>query len=122
MAEAISRGNRVSGPKVEFHFNAGPPSATGVEALSTPRQKRLAQALAQVTAGQLRLKLRGEAGYKPDTSGQHHRLAFCRSIGGVVLELAFISNPDDMKAYLAGEASLVPLLADVLQAFAKITK
>jgi N-acetylmuramoyl-L-alanine amidase len=31
---------------IEFHFNAGPPTATGVEVLSKPKHKALAQSIA----------------------------------------------------------------------------
>lgn len=98
---------------VEIHFNAGPVTATGVEALALPGMKKISQALAQATASALRLKLRGEGGWKPDTAGQHHRLAFCRS-GGVILEVAFISSPSDMTAYKNGFTALVEKLASTL--------
>src|SRR5688572_18878570 len=41
LSTAITLSKKVSGPKVEFHFNSGPPKAKGVEALSTPGNKPL---------------------------------------------------------------------------------
>jgi N-acetylmuramoyl-L-alanine amidase len=96
-ALVLARGN--PGRAVEIHFNAGPPTAAGVEALSHPAHKRLAQAIAQAVAGVLRSKLRGEQGWKPANSGRHHRLAFCDA-GGVILETIFLSNPKELAVYL----------------------
>jgi len=103
---------------VEFHFNAGPVNkATGVEALSLPAYKPLAQALAQATSNETGLFARGDRGWKPDTAGQHHRLAFCRA-GGVILEICFISNNQDLQTYLANQFRVARALAGVLERFA----
>lgn len=83
---------------IEFHFNAGPKKATGVEVLSKPSKKRLAQRIAKAIGAATGLRIRGEQGWKSDTSGQHHRLAFC-SAGGLIVEVCFISNRSDMDAY-----------------------
>lgn len=83
---------------VEFHLNAGPKTATGVEVLSKPGRKKLAQRIAKAVGAATGLRLRGEQGWKADTSGQHHRLAFC-SAGGLIVEVCFISNRSDMAAY-----------------------
>lgn len=98
---------------VEIHFNAGPVKATGVEALSLPGLRATAQRVAKATADALELPLRGDQGWKPDTAGQHHRLAFCRS-GGVILEVAFISNSSDMNAYQRQFVALADGLATTL--------
>lgn len=83
---------------VEFHFNAGPASATGIEVLAKKGKKALAQRIAKAVGAATGLRLRGEQGWKADDSGQHHRLAFC-SAGGLIVEVCFISNAKDMRAY-----------------------
>lgn len=99
---------------VEFHFNAGPPKATGIEVLSKPNKKQLAQELALAINEALGLPLRGgELGWKSDSSGQHHRLGFCQA-GGLIVEVCFISNASDMAAYKNGFEQMVSNLAEVL--------
>lgn len=104
---------------VEIHFNAGPPTATGVEVLALETLKAPAQAIARATATALGLKLRGgDGGWKPDTAGQHHRLAFCRA-GGMILEVCFLSNPADMAAFAAKRTALIEALATTLSELSK---
>lgn len=83
---------------VEFHFNAGPKSATGIEVLSKKNRKVLGQRIAKAIGAATGLRIRGEQGWKSDSSGQHHRLAFCEA-GGLIVEVCFISNRSDMLAY-----------------------
>lgn len=100
---------------VEIHFNAGPATASGVEALSRTQEKALAQKLAQGCAAATRAHLRGEMGWKDQAGGgQHHRLGFCADAHGVVLEVAFISNPAEMGKYLANESQVAQAIASVL--------
>lgn len=103
---------------VEIHFNAGPATATGVEALAMPGLAGAARRIAQVTAQTLGLILRGDGGWKPDNAGQHHRLAYCRA-GGIILEICFISSRQDMDAFAAGQVALTEALAFVLSELSK---
>lgn len=100
---------------IELHFNAGTRTATGVEVLAKWSRKRLAQQIAQAIKAATGLKLRGDAGYKSDTSGQHHRLAFCEK-GGLIVEVAFISNAWDMDRYKRNFDAVAQGIADVLAA------
>lgn len=82
---------------VEFHCNASAnPAATGVESLSSDANKRLGSALCQAIADTIGIKDRGAKG---ESAGQHSRLGFVQA-GGVILELFFISNPQDLRRYL----------------------
>jgi N-acetylmuramoyl-L-alanine amidase len=99
---------------VELHFNAGPSTAQGVEVLSLPSDKSLSQDLAQTIAFLTKSPVRGEGGWKSDSSGQHHRLGFCREGGGVVVEVAFISNNNEMKRYLDREGDIADAIARAL--------
>jgi N-acetylmuramoyl-L-alanine amidase len=100
---------------VEIHFNGGVPKATGIEVLAKPKHKDLAQKLAGAVHAATGLVLRGDKGYKPDDSGQHHRLAFCEA-GGLILEVCFLTNSSDMAAYVAHFEDIAQGVADVLAA------
>lgn len=87
-----ARKHRVS---VEFHCNAGPPSATGVEVLCAPKDQVIAEEICEAIADSLHIRNRG---VKPENAGQHHRLAFVQA-GGMIVELFFLSNKTDLLAY-----------------------
>lgn len=98
---------------VEFHCNAGPASARGVEALSQPKDKALSQALCAAVNDVLGIPLRGEAGWKPENSGQHTRLGYV-SAGGIILELFFISNNAELALWDAKKWLVAKAVAEVL--------
>lgn len=102
---------------VEFHFNAAAPAVRGVEVLCKDKHKRFAQDLALAISSVTGSPLRGVAGWKLDSSGQHHRLGFCDAQGGIV-EVEFLSNPDAMANYLAKESDVAQSLAKVLSNYA----
>lgn len=82
---------------VEFHCNASSnPTATGVETLSARKDKFYGAVLCQTISNVLGIRNRGA---KDEASGQHSRLAFVQA-GGIILELFFISNPTELRAYL----------------------
>ena len=101
---------------VEIHFNSNKNSgANGIEVLAKKNHKALAQKLAGAVERATKLKLRGDKGYAADDSGQHKRLGFCNA-GGLSLEVCFITNLDDMKAYQANSSKIATNLADILAA------
>lgn len=114
LSTAIRLANTVDGPRVEFHINSGSKEATGVEAFSLSGQRSLSRILASVTAVTLDLKLRGSAGWKSDTQGQHSRLAFCREAKGVVLEMFFLTNLLDCQHFFMHREQLIVELAETL--------
>lgn len=84
---------------LELHCNASVnPSAKGVEVLANPWHKSLAQRIAQSIANVIGTPVRGDKGYKPENAGQHSRLAYVQA-GGMVVELFFISNQDELDAW-----------------------
>lgn len=87
-----SRTHRVS---VEFHCNAGPATATGVEVLCAPKDNKIAAKICEAISSTLGIRNRG---VKPENAGQHHRLAFVQA-GGMIVELFFITNKKDLLAY-----------------------
>lgn len=98
---------------IEFHWNASVPAATGIEVLCKADKKDFAQRLAIAINQATGLKLRGENGWKSDKSGQHHRLAFCEA-GGLIVEVCFISNTSDMKAYQQGKTEVIKYLVNAI--------
>ena len=102
---------------VEFHCNAGPKTAKGVEALAQQKDKLISQKLCAAVSSIIGNPLRGEKGWKAENSGQHSRLAYV-SNGGIILELFFISNDEELsiwkqKKWLVGKAVAEVLMEHV---------
>ena len=95
---------------LEFHCNSGPATATGVEVLAASQDMGLAAKVSAAIAGALGIRNRGA---KPEGSGQHHRLAFVRA-GGMVVELFFLTNRGDLKAYYDRKWLAARAVANVL--------
>lgn len=97
---------------VELHCNAfSNPAATGVETLSHPDDMPLGAALCEAISDTLGIANRGA---KAEGSGQHSRLGFVSRGGGIIVELFFISNPDDVAAYYRRKTALAQAVARVL--------
>ena len=110
-AVKLIRGSDVA---IEFHTNAAASkAATGVEALSTPKNKRWCQVLSRAVADATGWKLRGEGGYKPDNAGQHSRLAYAQA-GGIVFEPFFISNDADLALFKATKWGICRAIATAI--------
>ena len=84
---------------IEFHLNAASETATGVETLSAPKDYAFCTKLCEVIANRLHIRNRGA---KPENSGQHSRLAFVQA-GGIICELFFLTNKDDLARYEASK-------------------
>lgn len=97
-------------PAIEFHCNAGPPTATGVETLSAAKDTALGNQICDAISSTLGIKSRGA---KLENSGQHHRLAFVQA-GGIIVELFFISSAKDLAAYDAKKWLVAKAVANVL--------
>lgn len=103
----------------EFHFNAGKPEATGVETLIEIDGDKLdiacAREFSAVTSSILGIPMRGNRGVKTEADTRHKRLALMKEDGIIVLvEVAFITNPNDMNAFDANFESLCQAYADII--------
>ncbi len=99
---------------VEFHCNASTnKTANGVEALSQPKDKIISQQLCSAVSSVMKNSLRGEKGWKAEDSGQHSRLAYV-SNGGIILELFFISNDDELAIWQQKKWLVAQAVAKVL--------
>ena len=100
---------------IEIHCNASTSSqAGGVEALAQPKDKAICQKLCSAISDVMSIPIRGNAGgWKDQSSGQHTRLAYV-SGGGIILELFFISNPEELAIYQSKKWLVARELADVI--------
>lgn len=101
---------------LEFHFDAGPPTATGSTSLTEVDADRLDKAFAKelvdTTSSILGIKNRG---VKTEADTRHKRLALMKEDGLVcLLELAFISNEDDLAKYNSRKKELARAIAQIL--------
>lgn len=101
---------------VELHCNAGPPTATGVEVISPPALKPVAQRIARVIATETGQKLRGQGGWIDQSQSQHPRLAFVQA-GGLIVEMVFISNNTDMQAFMQVQERVAQAIAGAMCAY-----
>jgi N-acetylmuramoyl-L-alanine amidase len=112
---------------LDLHWNAGPKTATGTEtlipAVNTDFERRLAHALSKAVSDRLKIPMRGRhsgfSGVKTEADSHHGRLGWMRLTGeNVLMEMCFISNPNDMKSYQENKAALAYDIAKVLFDFA----
>ncbi|WKD26603.1 N-acetylmuramoyl-L-alanine amidase [Halomonas sp. KG2] len=107
-AVRIAQGCDIS---IEFHTNGGGPGATGVETLSRAHNKPLGAQLCRVTADLLGIANRGA---KPEDAGYHERLAFVSGGGGLIFELFFLSNANDLYQFKQHYDEFVDAVAGVI--------
>lgn len=99
---------------IELHTNAAAnPAATGVEVIALPEQRFAAERLARAIAHTLGLRLRGQGGWIDQSMSARGRLGFV-SRGGMVVEVFFLSNPNDLAAYLARREAVADAIAEAL--------
>lgn len=120
LRHAVRAARDCDGVRVEFHLNAGGPTASGIEVLARSEHKALAQSLAAAVQWATKLPLRGDKGWKPESSGQHHRLAFISQAGGMICEVGFISNPRELQTLVDRFDALVKELAAWFEAQAQV--
>lgn len=102
---------------VELHCNAAANAqATGVEVIAPPALKVVAQRIARAIVAETGQKLRGELGWIDQSKSQHAKLAFVQA-GGLIVEMVFISNPTDLKAFLVAKERVAMTLAGAICAY-----
>ena len=96
---------------VELHTNAFMnPAAQGVEVISLPPRKEAARTIARSIAHALDIPVRGAGGWIDQSASARGRLGFVR-VGGLVVEVFFISNPTEMAKYRAREDIVADAIA-----------
>ncbi|MDF0605301.1 N-acetylmuramoyl-L-alanine amidase [Neisseriaceae bacterium TC5R-5] len=100
---------------VEFHCNAaGSQTAKGVESISLPPLKGLSQRLSAAIASVLGSPLRGDKGWIDQKQSARGSLAFVNA-GGVIVELFFLSNPQELAVYQAKKWLVAKAVAAVMK-------
>ncbi|WP_428663553.1 N-acetylmuramoyl-L-alanine amidase [Runella sp.] len=107
---------------IEMHFNAGPPTATGVEVYidDTPTGEEVvfARQIATAISRVLGIKLRGNAGVRHESESQHSSLAIISvpsAAVNVLVEVCFLTNNGDVDSYRRNYNLLVEALAEIIQ-------
>lgn len=99
---------------VEFHMNAASnKSANGVETIALPKDKKLAQELSKAVADVFGSRLRGDRGWIDQSQSARGKLGFI-SNGGLIVELGFISNEEELFQFNARYWSAAKAVAMVL--------
>jgi len=99
---------------VEFHLNAaGSSQANGIETIALPADKLLAQKLSNAVGAALGSRVRGQNGWIDQSDSARGKLAFV-SGGGLILELGFISNQDELARFNARYWLAARAVANVL--------
>lgn len=101
----------------DIHFNAGPPTATGVEVLIPTRhttvEKEMASKLVTMLAGVMKIRSRG---VKTELDSQHKSIGILREQGiNLLIEICFISNATDMAYYQAAKKRVAEEIALILE-------
>ena len=104
---------------VEFHMNAAASKqANGVETIALPKDKELAQELSKAVADAFGSRLRGDNGWIDQSQSARGKLGFI-SNGGLIVELGFISNEEELFQFNARYWSAAKAVAKVLIEYEK---
>lgn len=104
---------------VEFHMNAATSKqANGVETIALPKDKKLAQELSKAVADAFGSRLRGDNGWIDQSQSARGRLGFI-SNGGLIVELGFISNEEELFQFNARYWTAAKAVAKVLIEYEK---
>lgn len=104
---------------VEFHMNAATSKqANGVETIALPKDKKLAQDLSAAVANALGSRLRGDNGWIDQSKSARGSLGYINA-GGLIVELGFISNEDELAAFQARYWIAAKTVAKVLIEYEK---
>ncbi len=107
----LIKGSSVS---VEFHMNAATSKqANGIETIALPKDKKLAQDLSKAVADAFGSRLRGNNGWIDQSQSARGKLGFI-SNGGLIVELGFISNEEELFQFNARYWSAAKAVAKVL--------
>ena len=104
---------------VEFHMNAATSKqANGVETIALPKDKKLAQELSKAVADAFGSRLRGDNGWIDQSQSARGKLGFI-SNGGLIVELGFISNDEELFQFNARYWTAAKAVAKILIEYEK---
>lgn len=108
---------------LDFHFNAGPPSATGTEVIvsnvANDNSRLFARELVDGASRILGIRNRGVKG---ETGSQHSRIGILHLGAGIaaLAEVCFITNERDLAAYQVNKERLADFYAKTLMKYDNI--
>ena len=104
---------------VEFHMNAATSKqANGIETIALPKDKKLAQDLSKAVADAFGSRLRGDKGWIDQSKSARGKLGFVND-GGLIVELGFISNDEELAQFNAKYWTAAKAVAKVLIEYEK---
>jgi N-acetylmuramoyl-L-alanine amidase len=107
---------------VEVHFNSSNnKTANGVECIVSHKDTEIGQRLAKAVTDVTGWKLRGTKGVIREEDSHRGRLAFVKE-GSCILEVAFISNPDEMEVFNQKYWLIAKSISEVLIDYVKNKK
>lgn len=102
---------------IEIHFNAaGSAFAQGVESISLPAKKEIAQKISASISSVIGSRLRGDSGWIDQSQSARGKLGFVQA-GGIITEICFITNTLEMQCYQANKLKLARVLALTLKEY-----
>ena len=106
----------------EIHFNASAnKTANGVECIVSQKDTEIGQRLAKAVTDVTGWKLRGTKGVIREEDSARGRLAFVKE-GSCILEVAFISNPEEMEVFNQKYWLIAKSISEVLIDYVKSKK
>lgn len=113
LAQAIKM---IAGTKlaIEFHCNASTNSAArGVESISLPDKKDAARAISVAVESVMHNKLRGDGGWIDQSLSARGKLGFVQA-GGIIVELFFLSNTQELIVFQAKKWLIAEAVAQAI--------
>ena len=107
---------------VEVHFNSSNnKTANGVECIALPKDKTLAQNLSKAVAKVTGSRLRGIDGFITQEDSLRGKLGYINA-GGLILEVSFLSNATELKAFEEKYWLIAKSISEVLINYVKNKK
>ena len=107
---------------VEVHFNSSNnKTSNGVECIALPKDKTLAQNLSKAVAKVTGSRLRGIDGFITQEDSLRGKLGYINA-GGLILEVSFLSNATELKAFEEKYWLIGKAVAEVLIDYVKNKK
>ncbi len=105
-----------SGLALDLHCNAFVnPAAGGVETVSSGRHKDTARRISRAIADALGTRVRGDGGWIDQSATPRGRLAYVMA-GGLIVETFFLSNPEELAAYMVHKHDVAEAIAEAVTA------
>lgn len=100
---------------IELHFNASANfTAQGVESISLPKLKLASQKISASISAVLGTRLRGDSGWIDQSKSARGKLGFVEA-GGIIVEVCFITNTQELALYHTNKFKLARILALTLK-------